>query len=81
MGAAFPRERSCLRAEPFMHGLPEDPSFPSRVDALVASLMPLPQRPCIWDDSEFLIKVSVHSEERVLIMGSLRLITNSRSNV
>ena len=44
------------------------PSFPSQVDALVASL-PLPLRPCIWDDSEFMIKVSVYSDERPLIMG------------
>lgn len=61
----------CLVAKPFVHGPEEDRGWRARVDNLVASLRSY-QRTCTghtWDEAEFLLKASVYSDERVLIMG------------
>ena len=59
-----------MRPEPFLHA-PEDKRFAARVGELAQSLgsTASPPGPCIWDDTEALIKTSVYSDERVLIMG------------
>lgn len=66
--AADVHAHHCLRAEPFL-GTPEDPLYHTRVEELVSA----PVRPvgagCIWDDTAVLLKASVYSDERALIMG------------
>lgn len=59
--------RVCTRPEPF-HYAPEDSRFAARAAELAASLSAAPS-PCIWDDTEVLLKASVYSDERVLIIN------------
>ena len=58
-----------MTAEPFLHGPEEPRGWRARVDALVASLPTFQRCPPTWDETEFYLKASVYSDERVLIMG------------
>ena len=65
--------QACTRAAPFLHAR-EDPRHESRIEEAASALgraleRSAARRPCIWDDTEVLLKASVYSDERVLITG------------
>ena len=64
--------QTCTRAAPFLHAR-EDPRVKSQIKEVASALGRALERsaglPCIWDDTEVLLKASVYSDERVLITG------------
>ena len=64
--------QACTRAAPFLHAR-EDPRHESQIKEVAAALGWALERsaglPCVWDDTEVLLKASVYSDERVLITG------------